>query len=64
MASLTPTPSEIARMARRAGVRRLLLSHFRTHMDTPGNRLDALEALRERFGEASGIAEDLDVCWI
>ncbi len=60
MAALTPTPSEIARMAGKAGVRRLLLTHFRVHMDGSENRASALQALRETFGEASGIAEDLD----
>ena len=61
MESLTPTPSEIARMARRAGVKRLLLTHFRVHMDVPARRAGAVAALRETFGETSEVVEDLKV---
>ena len=64
MESLTPTPTEIALMARQAGVRRLLLTHFRTHMDEPEKHADAIAALKSTFGEASGIAEDLDVHFV
>jgi len=61
MEALTPTPSEIARMARRAGVKRLLLTHFRVHMDVPERRAGAVAALRETFGAASEVVEDLKV---
>ena len=64
MEALTPTPTEIALMARRAGVRRLLLTHFRMHMDEPGRYADAIAALRSVFGEASGIVEDLEVHFV
>ncbi len=61
MESLAPTPSEIGQMARRAGVRRLMLTHFRVHMDDVGKHVGALAALKETFGEASGVVEDLEV---
>ncbi len=64
MEALTPTPTEIALMARRAGVRRLLLTHLRVHMDDEARLGDTLEALRRTFGEASGIAEDLEVHFV
>ncbi|MDJ0629003.1 MAG: MBL fold metallo-hydrolase [Rhodobacter sp.] len=60
MKALTPTPSEIAAMAAQAGVRRLLLTHFRVHMDTPENHAAALDALRRGFEGDSGIAADLE----
>ncbi len=60
MLPLTPTPSEIGAMARAAGVRRLLLSHFRVHMDAPGKHEAALAALHAAFGPEAAIAEDLD----
>lgn len=61
MVPLTPTPTEIARLAKGAGVGRLLISHFRVHMDTPENHASARDALLAEFGEASAIVEDLDV---
>jgi ribonuclease BN (tRNA processing enzyme) len=60
MRPLTPTPAEIAAMATSAGVKRLLLTHFRVHMDAPDRRADALSKLSGEFGPDSGIVEDLD----
>ncbi|MEO0485792.1 MAG: MBL fold metallo-hydrolase [Pseudomonadota bacterium] len=57
----SPTPSEIARMARAAGVKRLLLTHIRVQMDAEEPRNAALEALAREFGPNAGIAEDLEV---
>ncbi|MEM9852008.1 MAG: MBL fold metallo-hydrolase [Pseudomonadota bacterium] len=59
MASLTPTPSETAAMARRAGVGKLVLTHFRVHMDA--RRDEALAAAAESFGGPVSVAEDLGV---
>lgn len=60
MERLSPTPSEIADMAARVGVKRLVLSHFRTHMDAEGCHEAALAAMAERFDGPASIAEDLD----
>ena len=56
---LSPTPSQIADMAREAGVKRLVLTHFRKHMDGP-TLTHARNALRDRFGPNAHVAEDLD----
>ncbi len=60
MEALTPTPSEIARMAEAAGVKRLLLTHFRIHMDQPAGHKNALSEMIKHFSGTAGIAEDLD----
>lgn len=60
MLPVTPTPSQIAQVAKSAGVKRLLLTHFRVHMDAPEGHAAALKALEEHFGEDSRIVEDLD----
>lgn len=60
MVPLTPTPSEIAHLARESGVKRLLLTHFRVHMDAPEKHAEALSTLQYTFGSAAGIVEDLD----
>lgn len=60
MLPLTPTPGEIAGMAKAAGVRRLALTHFRAHMDRPDHHAAALEAMRPTMGESVSIVEDLD----
>ena len=60
MRPLTPTPAEIAAMATSAGVKRLLLTHFRVHMDVPDRHADALSKLSGEFGPDSWIVEDLD----
>lgn len=59
MRALTPTPSEIAAMAARAGVKRLTLTHFRVRMDSPELRADALARMAEVFDGPVEIAEDL-----
>lgn len=61
MMPLTPTPSEIAAMATRAGVGRLLLTHFRMHMDGEGKHDAARAALGGGFMGPSAIVEDLEV---
>jgi len=60
MVPLTPTPSEIAAMATRAEVKRLLLSHFRIHMDAPERHAAALAVLQAGFAGDSAIVEDLE----
>lgn len=59
MAALTPTPSETGAMAKRAGVRELVLTHFRKHMDAPEGFENAILAASEAFGRPVAIAEDL-----
>lgn len=59
MAAMTPTPSEIGAMAKRAGVRRLILTHFRKHMDAPDAYARAIEEASAAFGRPVVIAEDL-----
>lgn len=61
MAAMTPTPSEIAAMAQNAGVKRLLLTHFRKSMDSEAHHKAALAAMAETFSGVAGIAEDLDL---
>ncbi|MEL6689285.1 MAG: MBL fold metallo-hydrolase [Pseudomonadota bacterium] len=56
----SPTPSLIAKMAARVGVKRLLLTHIRVQMDEPAARGAALSALADHFPGEAGIAEDLD----
>lgn len=60
MLPLTPTPGEVARMAKSTGAKRLLLTHFRIHMDGPERHAEALSTLTAEFGPDSGIVEDLD----
>ncbi|MEM9199052.1 MAG: MBL fold metallo-hydrolase, partial [Pseudomonadota bacterium] len=61
MAAVTPTPSEIAAMAAEAGVKRLMLTHFRAHMDSDANIAAALAAMRGAFDGPVSVAEDLEV---
>ncbi|MDF1726263.1 MAG: MBL fold metallo-hydrolase [Sulfitobacter sp.] len=61
MEPVTPTPAQIARMAKAAGVKRLLLTHFRVHMDTEEAHADAMNNMLSEFGEACGIVEDREV---
>lgn len=58
---MSPTPSDVAAMAESAGVKRLLLTHFRIHMDEPTLHAGALAALKNGFSGESAIVEDLDV---
>ncbi len=57
----SPNPKETAQMAQSAGVKRLLLSHFRIHMDTEEGLASARDDLAQHFDGPAGIAEDLDV---
>ena len=59
LADLCPTPSEIASMAKRQGVKRLLLTHIRRHMDEPGKPEAAQRAMEAAFDGPSEITEDL-----
>ena len=61
LADMSPTPSDIARMASRARVRRLLISHFRIHMDSEEGHMSARSDLKAGFNGPSGIVEDLQV---
>lgn len=55
----SPDPGEVADMASRAGVKRLLLSHFRIHMDDNRHHEKAYADLAKRFTGTAEIAEDL-----
>lgn len=57
---VAPTPAEIAAMAERNGVKKLVLSHFRVAMDAPDRYAGAVEELKTHFSGPSAIAEDLD----
>ena len=59
--AMSPTPGDTAAMAQRAGVKRLVITHFRAHMDTPRRHTAALEAMQAAFDGPSDIAEDLNV---
>ena len=56
-----PDPKEIADMAKAAHVKRLYLTHFRIHMDSPETHAKAQSDLQKAFGAEAGIVEDLDV---
>jgi ribonuclease BN (tRNA processing enzyme) len=57
----SPNPAEIARMAQSADVKRLLISHFRIHMDGEEGHAGARADLAANFQGPAGIAEDLEV---
>lgn len=59
--TVAPVPTEIGAMAARAGVQKLVLTHFRVHMDEPTRFQGALQGLKDSFPGPSCIAEDLDV---
>lgn len=59
MEALTPTPSEIAAMAQAVGVKQLLLTHFRMHMDSGDAHENTMREIDSRFAGPFGIAEDL-----
>ena len=56
-----PSPADIAKMASRARTRRLLISHFRIHMDTDEGHASAHADLQAHFDGPSEIVEDLQV---
>jgi ribonuclease BN (tRNA processing enzyme) len=59
IAEKSPSPALIARMAANAGVKRLVITHFRMHMDSPESCQSALRDLAEHFPGQAEIAEDL-----
>lgn len=59
--AFSPDPGEVADMAQSVGVKRLLLSHFRIHMDSAEGHQKALDEMSARFQGVAGIVEDLDV---
>ncbi|MDF1717345.1 MAG: MBL fold metallo-hydrolase [Antarcticimicrobium sp.] len=61
IAAFSPTPADIARMAQSAGVKRLLISHFRIHMDSEEGHAGARADLAAHFDGPAEIAEDLQV---
>ncbi len=58
--STAPTPPEIAEMAARQSVKRLVLTHFRKHMDDPEKMQTALQQMQRACAAPCVIAEDLD----
>ncbi len=58
---LSPTPGQIAKFASETGVKRLLLTHFRAHMDADAPTQAAKHSLAEHFGPDTAIVEDLEV---
>ena len=55
----SPSAKQIAKMANRAGVKTLLLTHMRSHMDLDENQLQIKQELHDNFEGVSGVAEDL-----
>ena len=60
MQAMTPTPSQIAEMAKRSGVKRLLLTHFRIQMDAADAHSSAIAAMKACFDGPVAVVEDLD----
>ncbi len=60
IAAFSPTPTDIATSAQASGVKRLLISHFRIHMDSDAGHESANMELSNHFKGIAGIAEDLD----
>jgi len=57
----SPDAGQIAEMAERAGVKQLLLTHIRKHMDEARHHADMLAAAKAHFTGSCAIAEDLQV---
>ena len=55
----SPDAGQIAEMAERAGVKQLLLTHIRKHMDTDNHHDEMIAAARTKFTGPCAIAEDL-----
>lgn len=55
----SPSADQIAKMAQRANVKQLLLTHMRSHMDTEENHVQMSKELKNNFSGISRIAEDL-----
>ncbi len=60
MRAMTPTPGEIAAMAARNDVKRLILTHFRKSMDDEATYQAAHASMKAAFDGPASIAEDLD----
>ena len=58
---MSPCASEIAAMAELAGVKHLLLSHIRKHMDVAEHHKIMLSEAKDMFSGKVEIAEDLQV---
>lgn len=58
---MSPDPGDIARMAEAARAKRLLLTHFRIHMDREAVHKAAQHDLGQHFSGPAGIVKDLDV---
>jgi ribonuclease BN (tRNA processing enzyme) len=61
ISQFSPTPEDIAKSAQASGVKRLLISHFRIHMDSEEGHASARQEMADHFDGPSGIAEDLEV---
>ncbi|UWQ89876.1 MBL fold metallo-hydrolase [Rhodobacteraceae bacterium M382] len=61
IAEFSPTPADIAKAAQAARVKRLLITHFRIHMDSAEGHASANAELAEHFKGPAGIVEDLEV---
>ena len=59
IAARSPAPGAIAAMAQRAGVKTLVLSHFRPHMDEPGVHEAVAAEMSAEFSGKALIGEDL-----
>jgi ribonuclease Z len=55
----SPSAKDIAKMAKNCGVKKLLLTHMRKHMDKEINQIKIKKELTDNFSGISGIAEDL-----
>ena len=60
ISAMSPTPADTAKMAEAAGVKKLLLSHFRIHMDTEEGHASAHADLKDHFAGPAEIIEDLN----
>lgn len=59
IAANSPPPADTARMAQRAGVKKLILTHFRPHMDADGVHDQVRVEMSGEFDGEALIAEDL-----
>jgi ribonuclease Z len=59
IAARSPAPADIAAMAQRASVKKLVVTHFRPHMDAPGVHEKVLQEMKGAFSGEALIAEDL-----
>lgn len=60
MRAMTPTPGEIAAMAARNDVKRLIFTHFRKSMDDEATHQAAHASMKAAFDGPASIAKDLD----